>query len=77
LDVALAQSFHQGARRFGAFGCNQQVHVVGHQHIGMNAAACLVGVPGQSVQVVAVIFVGEEAGLPVIAALDDVERDVG
>jgi hypothetical protein len=43
----------------------------------MNAAACLVRVHGQPVQIKAVVFVGEKAGLPVIAALDDVERDMG
>ena len=49
--------------------------MVGHQHIGMNAAARLARVLGQPVQVDAVIVLGKETGLAVVAALDQVQRD--
>jgi hypothetical protein len=49
--------------------------MVGHQHIGMNAAARLARVLGQPVQVDAVIVLGKETGLAVVAALYQVQRD--
>ena len=49
--------------------------VVGHQHIGMNAAARLARVLGQPVQVDAVIVLGKETSLAVVAALYQVQRD--
>ena len=42
LNVALAQGFHQGVRRFRPFCGNQQMDMIGHQHVGMNAATGLV-----------------------------------
>ncbi len=40
--VALTQGFHQGVRRFRPFCGNQQMDMIGHQHVGMNAATGLV-----------------------------------
>lgn len=50
---------------------------VGHQHIGMNQAAGLAGVFLEPIKVKAVILIGDEAGLPIIAPLDYVQRDIG
>lgn len=46
------------------------MHVIGHQYIGMDAATCLGGMLRQPFKIDAVILVREEAGLPVIAALN-------
>ncbi|MGD9788974.1 MAG: hypothetical protein AB7U30_13655 [Sulfuricellaceae bacterium] len=40
-------------------------------------AASLARMLGQPVQIEAVIFIGEEAGLAVVAALDQMQRDAG
>lgn len=49
------------------------MHVVGHQHVGMNPTARFVGVFGQPIPIKTVILVGKKAGLTVVAALDQVE----
>ena len=51
--------------------------MVGHQHIGMNATACLACVFAQPVQVTAVILIRHKADLPVIAALNQMQGDIG
>ena len=47
--------------------------MIGHQCKSMDAAAGLAGMLGQPVEVEAVVLVGEEAGLAVVAALDQME----
>ena len=53
------------------------MYVVGHQHIGVNRAACLVGIFLEPVQVEALVLIGDEADLTVIASLDDMQGDMG
>jgi hypothetical protein len=48
--------------------------VVRHKAIGMQAARCLTEQPSQMKQIEAAIVVFEKAGLPVVAAVDDVYR---
>jgi hypothetical protein len=69
--------FHQLRRAVRFFRCEQQMNVVGHEHVGMNHAAVLRRLLPQGVQVLAVIVIGVETGRPVVAALDDVPRDTG
>jgi len=77
LDVALPQYLHQFTRR-GASRCrDDEVSVIGHQDIGMNPAGGFRGVFGQPVEINAIVFVNEETGLPVVATLDQMERDIG
>jgi hypothetical protein len=52
----------------------QQVHMVGHQHAGMDRAVQIERDLAQVGEVMAAIVVGEEAGLSVDAALHDVQR---
>lgn len=47
--------------------------VIGHQHIGMDAATGLGSVFGQPVKVVPVVLVGEKTRLAVITALNQVK----
>lgn len=51
--------------------------MVGHENVGVNVAASLVGVLAQPVEIKAVIVIRIKAGLAVVASLDDVLRDVG
>jgi hypothetical protein len=62
--------------RNGAFGPgrHQQVHVIGHQYIGMHAAPGFQSGLAQVLQVAHIVHLAEEARLPFIAALDDVLR---
>ena len=50
--------------------------MVGHEHIGMHAAAGFAGVLAQPIQIQAVIPIGKETSLAVVAALDEVKRDI-
>ena len=49
------------------------MNVVGHQHIGMDAATGLGGVFGEPVEIKAIVLVAEEARLAIVAALDEME----
>ena len=50
--------------------------MVGHENVGVNVAAALVGVLPQPVEIKAVVFIRIKARLPVVAPLDNVKRDV-
>jgi hypothetical protein len=50
----------------------EQMDVIGHQHISMNAQAILVGGLLQPIEIGRVIVISGKDGLPIIAALDDV-----
>jgi hypothetical protein len=50
--------------------------MIGHQHIGMNPAIGLAGVFAQPVQIDRIIFVGEEAGMAIVPAPDNVQRNI-
>jgi hypothetical protein len=51
--------------------------MVGHQHVGVDQAAALVGILLQPVEIDAVVFIAHEAALAVVAPLDEVQRDTG
>ena len=52
-------------------------HMVGHEHIGMRPAAGFSGMLAQPIQIKKrQSSIGKEAGLAVIAALDEVKRDI-
>ena len=50
------------------------MHMIGHQHIGVDGQALLLGGFPQTAEVKPVILVRREDRLPVVAALDDVQR---
>ena len=52
------------------------MHVIGHQHIGVDRAALFPGRLRQPAEVAAAIPVVEEHRLPIIAALHDMDRQV-
>ena len=51
--------------------------MVCHQHVGVDRTAGLAGVFLEPVQIEAIVFFGDEAGLAVIAPLDDVQWRIG
>jgi len=69
--------FHQQRGPIGLARREQQVHVVGHQHIGVDRARIARRQLAQVVQVAPVVVIGEEADAAVIPALDDVQRGAG
>jgi hypothetical protein len=74
-DVVTADILNQSADGFSVLGGDQQMDMIGHQHIGMDGAAMLLGTFVEPVQVDGIIFVVEERRLTTIAALDDVSGD--
>jgi hypothetical protein len=60
----------RGARR------EQQMHVIGHEAIGMHRAFECRGKVSKVAEVTRVVLVAEEAGATVVAALNDVNRHV-
>lgn len=53
------------------------MHVIGHQYIGVQVAACVAQPIRQLGHVGAVVLIAEATGVPVMAALHDVQRHFG
>ena len=77
LHVALSQVFHQQDGALFARVCEQQMYVVGHQHVGMDGATELVGELFDVLQVELVVLFAVETDRAVIATLDDVPGNAG
>lgn len=52
------------------------MHMVGHQHISVNVAIRFAGSIEQPVEICAIVLVGKKARLPIIAALNQMQRDM-
>ena len=52
------------------------MHMVGHQHISVNVAIRFAGSIKQPVEICAIVLVGKKARLPIIAALNQMQRDM-
>ena len=74
--IAPADRLHPLAEAVRRRGRGQDVDVVGHQHIGMNGAAGFLRRIAQAVEIKAVIRVGRKCDAPIIAALNQVVRQV-
>src|SRR5882672_1809487 len=75
LHIALPQMLHQQRGAVLACGCEQQVYVIGHEHVGVNNAAKLPGKLFQMTKIKRVIFISVEAGAMVVAPLDQMQRE--
>ena len=76
-DISLTQLTH-GQRYFArGVGADEQVHMIAHQHIGVDAQAVSCCTLAQQTQIVAAIFVIQKNGAAIDAALRDVERYAG
>lgn len=76
LHVASAEGDDELGDGGGIGGGDEQVDVVAHQGVGVQCAMFFVQGSVKPVQVGVVILFGKEAGLAVVAALHDVQRDV-
>ena len=72
LHVTPARRLHQARRRIIFCRGEQQMHVVGHQRIGVDGTAAIARRLFEPMEVALIVLLGEEAGLAVDAALDDV-----
>ncbi len=75
--VAPAERLHHARQAVLVLRRHQQVDVIGHQDIGMDATEIASRRLGQPVVVFGIILDGEENGAAIVAALDDVQRLVG
>jgi hypothetical protein len=76
-DVVGAEALHQAADVAGVPWCHEEMHLVVHQDLGMQAAVRRGQRCPQELQVAQSIAIVEGAGQPVVAALDHVLRDAG
>lgn len=71
LDVAAANGLHEPGYAVLGFRRYQQMNVVGHEHVGMNGAVPIGSRFLEPMEVAVIILLGEETGLSINAALDD------
>lgn len=71
-----ADVLHHERERMGTLCRGKQMHVVGHQDVGIERAPVLASAFAQTIEVEEVIFFGEEGCLSIVAALDDVLRHI-
>jgi len=75
LHIALAQQLHQAPGGIRLMRRQQQMHMIRHQDVGMNRASGALRALLQLVEVISVVDIRKEAGLAVVAALDDVQSN--
>lgn len=76
-DIAPAKRLQRARDGVRLLRGQQQVHMVGHQHVGMHRTAFAQGGFAQQRAITEVVRLDEEAGLAAVAALQDMLRDVG
>jgi len=77
LHVALRRPAKSRGRRTGERRSRQQMHVVAHQHIGVNRKTALTSEKSQQAQMMMPIFIVDEDGAPVDASVRNVQRNSG
>ena len=77
LPIALTEVLHHQGGAVGFFWRQQQVDMMGHQHLSVNRAAEARGELSQFVEIAVVIFFCLETNRAVIATLDDMPGDAG
>ncbi len=73
--VLAPQFLHRPAQGAGFGRGHQQVHVVVHQDVGVQLAPCGEHCFVQQLTIVGAVFVAQETGEPIVAALHHVLRD--
>jgi len=74
-DVTAADILNQSADGFSVLGGDQQMDMIGHQHVGMNRTIMLLRAFVKPVQVRGIILITKERRLTTIAALDNMSGD--
>ena len=76
--MSLPQALREPAGVVGRRGrCEQQIHVVGHQDVGVHRAAGRCRRRFPAVQVELVVVIALETGLTDVAPLGHMQRDIG
>ncbi len=75
LYIALSQVLHQLRGTLGLLLGHQQMHVIGHEHVGVQPHADTVAEGLQMIEIEEVIVIGKETRGAIIAALDDMYGD--
>lgn len=76
-DIGLAELAHGQRHRSWLAGADEQMHVVAHQHVGVDAQAVSCRALAKQAKVMATILVVQKDGATIDPALRDVERDAG
>jgi len=76
-DVAPTQRLHHARQAVDALRRHQKMHVIGHQHIGVNGATMLGGDRDEPVAIADVVLLAIEDRFAVVAPLDDVQGLIG
>ena len=76
LHIAPSEGNDQLGDRLGFLRGEQQMHMIGHQRVGVKHTPALLQRFSQPMQVSVVVFLCKKAGLAVVAALHDVQRHV-
>ncbi len=76
-NIAAAERLHGAGQAVGGARRHQQMHVVGHQHVGMNRATMVQGGCSEPVVVTAIVLRREEDRFAIVAALDHMQRLIG
>ncbi len=77
LNITLAQAFHEISGTIGLIRSKQKMNMICHQSIGMNKTACTTSIFLQPLKIEQVIFVSIKTCLPIIFALNNMERNSG
>ena len=76
-DISLTQLAHAQRYLAGPVGTDEQVHVIAHQNVGVDAQAVARGALAQQTEIVAPVFVIQKDGTSIDPTLGDVERYPG
>lgn len=77
LNIALPEMLHQQGSAVRPLRGQQQMRMIGHQHVGVYSATKFGGEFLKVMQVELAILLGIETNRAVIAALDNVPGDIG
>jgi len=75
--IALPETHHELGRGVSGLRRQQQVNMVGHQHIGMEDTACVARQGAEEFEIEGAVIIAREAWHAVDAALRDMGRHAG
>ena len=76
-DILVTEVLHQARNPGFIMGNEQEVKMVGYHGIGMQLNPVSAQLPAEAIEIEVVIIVSEEAGVPIVSALEKMDRDIG